>query len=1034
MLKYLYIFIVLIFIWEKPYAQSPAKIEGLIVDYLTLMPLKDANVSIKGSILRNINTNDDGTFSLEVPSFYSTLLVSYAGYQTKEAPLNGQAKITVMIVPEHLSIGESIVRLPYNTVNEKDVQGANKVIFNSNDRARDLTELLQGKVAGLESNAYSGTPGEGVKFNLRGVRSLYTNSEPLVVLDGVPIYNLTFKNSVARGNVYNVLSDINVKDIESVTILKDASASGIYGTRAANGVFIISTKEGTNGKTFLDVAMQSGLTTRFKELPMMSSSEYLPDLSGRLYSQGMSEQEIQTKFPIFNTDQNSQDYLLYGNNTNWQREITQNAFTNDFYINLRGGDATSKYSFQVGYNDAEGNITEVSANRFTSRFNLDFKILKNFVAGTRISFSRTQKNLMDQGFEERVNPLYLSLIKPPVTSAYIQKSRGVNSEFFTVPTFDNLSNPMAVVKTVTNEQKNFWVMGSVYGQLNINKSLSTKAVISLDQRGLEEDRFTPAKAIIPMNSDPRFDRTSEQQMLNYQLLGFEHTLTYNKQLGTEHRLHAYGGYSVEISSATSIYGLSRHAPDDPFQALNDGTRVLGDGSKERYHTLSAFANSEYGFREKLFFKAGLRLDGSSKFGEKAGGITVGSVPFAVLPYVNVSWRLKSEPWIRDLTFVDELTVRSSIGLTANQDIPIDARYSLYGDASYLISPGLAPATMGNNQIRWETTKSYNFGADLSILRRTLAVSFDYYNAATNDLLVRNFIDGAYGHSFYWGNAGSIKNKGFELALSTFGNSGDYQWNFGVNIARYKNKVKSLPNGFIIDGINGYESIAKVGSPAGLIYGYKYLGVFSTTAEANSSGLSSDLGTPAKAGDAHYEDVNGDGMISNLDRQVIGDPNPKWFGGLTGGISYKNFDLNTVFSFSYGNDVLNVLGSKLENGGMYENQLVTALNKWTAEGDVTNIPLAAYGDPLGNRRASSNYIEDGSYLKMRILTLAYNLKKQFHFIRNAQLYVTGYNLITFTDYSGWDPEGAIGYDVFSRGYDFGNVPQSKTFMLGIKLGL
>ena len=1034
MLKYLYVFIVLVCIYQRSSAQNPAKVEGLVIDYLNSLPLKNVNISIKGAALKNVNTKEDGTFSIEVPTLYSTLLVSQAGYQVKEASLDGKSNITVRIVPEHLYLGESIVRLPYNTINEKDLQGAGKVIFNSDDRARDLTELIQGKVAGLEASSYSGTPGEGVKFNLRGVRSLYTSSDPLVVLDGIPIYNLTFKNSVANGNIYNVLSDINVKDIESVTILKDASAAGIYGTRAANGVFVISTKEGTNGKTFLDVSMQSGVTTRFKELPMMSSSEYLPDLSRKLYSHGMSYQEIQSKFPIFDIDHNSPDYLLYGNNTNWQKEVSQNALVNDLYVNLRGGDATSKYSFQVGYNDAQGTIAGVSANRFTSRFNLDFKILKNFVAGTRISFSRTQKNLMDQGFEERVNPLYLSLVKPPVTSAYILKSPGVNSEFYTVPTFDNLSNPIAVVNTVSNEQMNFWILGSVYGQLNITKALSSKAVISLDQRGLEEDRFTPARAIVPMNSDPRFDRVSEQQMLRYQLLGFEHTLTYNKQLGTEHRVHAFGGYNVEISGATSIYGLSRHSPDDPFQALNDGTKVLGDGSKDRYHNLSAFANGEYGFREKVFAKAGLRLDGSSKFGAQAGGLTVNSVPFAVLPYASLSWRLKSEPWIRDMAFVDQLTLRSSIGLTANQDIPVDARHSLYGDASYLISPGLAPATIGNQRIRWETTRTYNGGADFSILRNALSVSFDYYNATTDDLLVRNFVDGAYGHSFYWGNNGSIQNRGVELSISTLGNAGNYRWNLGLNVAKYRNEVKSLSSGSVIDGINGYETIAKVGSQAGLIYGYRYLGVFSTTAQANSSGVLTDLGTAAKAGDVHYQDLNGDGMIGDPDRQVIGNPNPKWFGGLSGGLSYKNFDIRTLFSFSYGNDVLNVLRSKLENGPMYENQLTTALRKWTAEGDVTNVPFTAYGDPLANRRPSSNYIEDGSYLKMRTLSLAYHVTKQFRFIRNAQVYLTGYNLITLSNYSGWDPEGAIGYDVFSRGYDFGNVPQSRTFMLGLKLGL
>ncbi|RBQ07871.1 SusC/RagA family TonB-linked outer membrane protein [Pedobacter miscanthi] len=1034
MLKYLYILISLVFVCGSSSAQSRQKIEGLVIDYLSSKPLKDANVSIKGSVLKNVNTKADGTFSIEVPSAYGTLIISYPGYQLKEFPLGGQQKVAITIVPENVYIGESTVNLPYGNVNEKDLHGAYGVVFNTNDRARDLGELLQGKVAGLESNAYSGTPGEGVKYNLRGIRSLYTTNEPLIILDGVPVYNPIFKASVSSGNIYNSLSDVNVKDVESVTILKDVSAAGIYGSRAANGAIVITTKGGTNGKTFLDVSVQAGITTRFNELPMMSSSEYLPFLSGRLYAQGLTAQDIQARFPFFNLNPTSSEYLKYGNNTNWQREITQNALTNDFYINLRGGDATSKYSFQVGYNDAQGNIREVSANRFTSRFNLDFKILKNFKAGTHISFSRTEKNLMDQGFDEGVNPLYLSLVKPPITSPYIQKSTGVNSEFFTEPTFDNLSNPMAVVKGVKNNQKNFWIMGSVYGDYSFNNSLSTKAVISLDHRSLEEDRFTPAIGLVPLNSDPRFDRTSVQQIIGYQVLRFEHTLSYNKQLSAEHRVTALAGYNAELASASSIYGYSRHSTDDAFQSLGDGTRVLANGSDDKYHNMAVFANAEYGFREKLFLKAGIRFDASSKFGENAGGLTIGSTPFAVLPYVNISWKLKSEPWMNAYTFIDELTLRSSAGKTANQDIPVNARYSLYNKAFYGAFPGLAPTSMGNSQVRWETTNSYNGGLDISLFKKALTVNFDYFNTTTDNVLVRKLVDGAYGQGFYWGNEGSINNRGFELGLGTIGYFRKVRWTLGVNLAKYNNKVLSLPNGAVIDGVNGYQSIAKTGSAVGLFYGYKYLGVFSTSQQAAASGLVSDMGTVAKAGDVEYEDINHDGKISNADRQVIGNPNPKLFGGFNGSVSYKNFDLSTIFSFSYGNDVFNVLRSKLENGAAYENQSVTALSRWSAEGDIAGIPATAYGDPLNNRRASSYFVEDGSYLKMRALTLAYNIRQPYHFIRSAQLYLTGYNLLRWTNYSGWDPEVTVGQDVFSRGYDFGNVPQSKTFMLGIKLGL
>lgn len=1038
--RYTYGLIILLLAFQSMKAQDALKVQGTVTDFLTSKPIARTSVIVKGLATSSTETSNEGTFTIDVPSVYSVLTISYPGYQTREFPLYGKKEISIQLVPEGIDVGESIVRLPYYTINQKDLNGAYTVISPGYDKTiqyRDIYQMLQGTVPGLETNAYSGVPGEGSKLNLGGTRSLYTTNEPLLVVDGLPVNNLIFNQSVARGNIYNYLTDINVKDIESVTVLRDASAAGIYGSRAANGVIVITTKGGTNGKTFLDVSLQQGISLRFKNIPVMNSSEYLPYLSEKINRQGIDEQTKKQNFPFFtNTDTKTSEYWTYANNTNWQNEVTRNAMSQDYYVNLRGGDATSKYSFNVGFNDADGVGKGISSSQFTSRFNLDFRISPKFSAGTRIAFNRTLRTVMDQGYEERVNPLYLSLVKSPITAPFQKSDEGLDRQFFAQPSFDRLSNPLAVTQGVTNDITDYWILGNLYAQYDINNSLKTRLTIGLDRRGLQEDRFTPSSGIVPVNYDPRYNRTSEEQMINQRYLTAEHILTYEKQLNSQSRLFAFGGYNFEISRYSTIYGYSIGSPSDDFKGLGDGKRIETKGLNEKYNNRSAFANVEYTFREKLFVKGGIRLEQSSKFGENARtSLRIASVPVAILPYTGLTWRVKAEPWMSKLSFLNEFNVRTSWGITANQDIPVNARYSLYEDKFYTNRPGIVPSSIGNSSIKWETNYSYNAGIDFSILNKALGIHFDYFNVKTTDLLVPKIIDGMNGKNFYWYNEGTLKNQRFEMSINTLGHSGDFIWKVDFNIAKNKNEVISLPYGLpIIDGSYGYSSIVSQGNAAGLFYGYKGLGVFSSDAEAAASGLITDGGVPYKAGDFHFEDFKKDGIINASDRQVIGNSNPDFFGGIFGGLTYKNFDLNAIFSYCYGNDVMNVLRLKLETGSGYENQSVTVLNRWVTSQDKTSIPNTQYNDPAGNRRPSQVYVEDGSYFKMRSLTFTYSIKERISFARSAQFYLSGYNLFTISKYLGWDPEVAIGQNVFSRGYDFGNFPQSKIFMLGIRVGL
>ena len=1030
-MKIVYYLVGFLLISVSLFAQEQITIQGTIYDFITEQPIPEANISIKDVQDVNVIASNTGGFEISVPSVYTVLVISFPGYHTKEFPLHGKREVSIFLVDESLNVGETNIRLPYFKANETELNGAYSVIYRSPDqtiRYNNIDQMLQGTVAGMNVSSFSGVPGEGSNIYLRGIRSLYGTNRPLIVIDGIPMHNPLFEESIVNGNTYNSLMDINVKDIESITVFRDAAAAGIYGSRASNGVIAISTKEGTDGKTFFDVSVQQGISIRYKTMPMMNSAEYMPFLYDRYAQQGHNFEYI-SQLPMFNkSNMNSEEYWRYENNTDWQKEVTRVAHYHDYYLNLRGGDATSKYSLHTGYSSDNGVVRGINNDQITTRFNLDVKILRKLTAGLRLSFNRTSKNLMDQGYETRVNPLYLSLIKPSILAPYQLSSEGEKREFLSELDYDGLSNPVAVTTNVLNKILNTWWFGSINTRFDFNNSLFTQVSVSLDNRLLEENRFTPATGIAPFGNAMR---VAEQQFRKYNATSFEHIVNFKKQLSVDHRLTAFGGYNFEFSGYSNDYARSINSSSDDYKSLADGQRDIVDGTDEKYHNFSMFVNGDYSFREKILLKAGLRLDGSSKFGPDADGLKIGEMPFAVLPYAGITWRVMSESWL-NIPTLDEFNLRASWGLTANQDIPMNARYSLYEHSFYSYYPGVIPYMIGNSSIKWETTNSVNIGADLSFFKKWLGLSFDYFHTTTTDLLLPSVQDTFNDNVYSWMNAGTLKNNGFELGVSTLGRSGDYLWNIGVNIAKSVAQAYDLPSNIpIIDGKNGFTSIIANDSEVGLIYGYRCLGVFES--DATTGGLMRDDGLPYKGGDFRFEDVNRDGTVNDLDRQVIGNPNPKFFGGITAGFNWKKFSLDALFSYSYGNEILNVMRMRLETSNSYENQTVSVLNRWQNDGDKTNMPNVKFGSSI-NSLPSSYYIEDGSYFKLKSLTFSYNFNEQISFLRNIQFYLTAYNLFSLTKYLGWDPEVAVGHNVFTRGYDFGYYPQPRTFMLGVKVGL
>jgi TonB-linked SusC/RagA family outer membrane protein len=1014
------------------------QVKGSVVDMSSGKPLFDVSISLKGIRSKTVQTDKNGSFTVFVPTLFNTISVSYPGYQSKEQAIFGASVLKIKLAKENANVAEMLLALPYSNQFQQNLNGSYAIVTQSQDKIgekKNIHQLINGTVSGLQSTTFSGVPDEGANLSIRGISSLFLNTTPLVVVDGFPIDNTLSAKSIINGNVYNYLSDINVKDIESVTVLKDAAAISIYGTEGANGVILVKTTSGTSGKTYLDVDVQTTLGEKFRDIPVLNGNDYRLNFQNLLYNQGFNNQTIAQTYPfLFNTDKTNADYWRYANNTNWQDVIKRNSFAQDYHLSLRGGDGTSKYLFSVGYKNQEGEITGVDVSRFNARFNLDFKMLKNLSIGTRIYYSKTDKTLVDQGSVTENNPYYIALTKPSFLSVHGKSALGEDLPGYEAGAYDNLNNPLALANEADNKISNNWLLGNVFMNLDLAKGVSTKLNMGLDWRNMDENRFLPSLGRIMDNYG--YIRSSEQQFTKSNQIWVEHTFSVDKLLRNMHQINFLAGYNIKVNNRKDDYGYSVNSPSDDFRGLGSGTKVRVDGGSITQRNFSMFANVDYALMSKYLLSAGVRADASSLFRNASNaGFKISSQPFAAAPYLGLTWKVKGESFLRDVDAVSDFKLRTSVGVNLNQQIDPTLNQSYYQSKYYYNIPGLVLEGIANKDLKWESTQKFNVGGDLSLFNNSLRMTLDYFYHKTTDMLLPTQLDGIAGFVNSWENGGEMLNKGVEVGLAQMGEVGNFTWNVGFNIAFAQNKVLSLPNGNdILLDYYGSQSITRVGQAAGQFYGYKSLGVFKDQASADLANLTGDKNLKFMAGDFQFEDVNGDHRIDKNDMQVIGNPNPDFYGGITASVSYKNIDLETLLSYAYGGAVMNVLRSKLEVASGYENQSVAVKRAWKADGDITNIPRTNYGDPLGNGRPSSNWIEDGSYLKMRTLTLAYNFNKKMGFVRNARLYVTGYNLFTLTNYLGLDPEFAVSNSPFVKGYDFGAMPQSRAVMVGVKLGL
>lgn len=968
MKKNVLLILVLTLFIGSAFSQS-VTVTGTVTSAADKQPIPGVTVQVKGTT-QGTTTDLDGVYKLEAPAD-AILLFSYVGMQPLEMPVNKRMMINVVMQENKIDLGEVVV-VGYSTSSKKLISNSVGVVREDELKyapMRTIEGVLQGKAAGVTININSGTPGGQNSIKLRGGSSINATNQPLVVVDGMPVITGSFGQIGYSGQEIDALSDINPNDIESITFLKDASATAIYGARASNGVMLITTKKGGYQKTSVTLSSSYGWQT----LP----AERLPKLMNAAQWNEYKGTNVQ------------------GVDTDWMKEILQTAPTSNTEFSVSSGNDKTRMFISGNYFIQDGTIKSTRFDRYTGRLNIDHKLRDNLTIGASIMMSYS-KNDRVEGDQTLYGPLPNALSIPAIYPVF--NPDGTYNED------GPYANPVAIIDHTINQAFTNRNNGNIFLEYKFLNGFTFTSKWGADQYLLREHEYDPITVA---------------QGLKYNGLGIEGTsyvsnlitnnvLQYMKSIDKTHHFEALAGYSLEKYARRNTYIEAIDFPNENFEYITSAGTIRAASAYGLERGMNSyFGQFKYNYKYKYIFTLTARADGSSKFGKNNR--------YGYFPAASVAWRVNEESFMKNAQAVSELKLRASIGMTGNDGIGDFASLGLYGGGfNYGQRPGIAPTQLPNPDLKWETTLQTGFGFDLGLFGDRISLVADLYYNHTRDLLLDRPLPPSTGYTTITSNIGELENKGIELLLNTQNIQGEFTWNTSINFAANRNKVLSLYEGQPIDDQGRGGNRVQEGEPTGIFFGYVCLGVDPTT------------------GKLVYEDLNKDGEITADDRKKIGNPNPDFTFGITNSFGFKNFDLSIFLQGVVGNDIFNGTNIYLASGIGEDNQLAFMADRWKQPGDVTDIPKE------GDQLKSSRFIENGSFMRIKSVTLGYNFPQQLLKpvkLKTARIYVSGQNLFTFTAYTGMDPE--VNYysnDNVVMGTDFFTYPQSRTIMVGINLGL
>lgn len=988
-------------------------------------PLPGVSITLKGTN-RGTNTDAQGRYRLPDVGAGAVLLFSSVGYLAQEITVGNRSTVDVTLAPDTKSLGEVVV-VGYGTQQKKDLTGSVASI-NSKDITKvpvsGLDQALQGQVAGLQISQSNGAPGSNTSILIRGIGSISGGNEPLFVIDGYPVTN---------SGIGNPLNTINPNDIESIDVLKDASATAIYGSRGSNGVVMITTKRGKAGVTRIEVDAYTGFQQVAKKLDLLNTQEfaqfikdgrnngYLDNVAGASINDPNSRRPNSYQIPSL-----IQGDLSNLPDTDWQDAIFRTAPIQNYQISASGGNENIRYSISGGYFNQQGIIISSGLKRYSFRMNLDGKLSKKLSVGVTMLPSFTQQDDVSAIGHSGGAVVQAALSLPPYFPVYNPDG----SYFVTYrPTEGDISypHPVQLANELQINGSQFRFFGNAYAEYALRDDLKFRVTIGTDLNYSKNRRFQPS-TIDPATVLTNATATNNEatNWLN------ENTLTYRKRFG-DHSLDAVAGFTAQKAFASSFFASAARFPDNLIENINGGTVNAGGEGITVQTLVSLLARVNYSYRDKYLLTATVRRDGSSRFGADNR--------WGTFPSASIGWRVSEEPFLKGATFLSDLKLRASYGLTGNNAIGDYRAIGQLRDANYVIgnalTPGLARSTFTNSLLGWESMKQLDVGLDFALFNNRVAITADYYDKRNTDMLFNIQTPAATGLTGALVNLGEVQNRGFELAVSSHNTTGAFKWTTNFNITFNRNKVLAMSTDaeriFSTAAGRANYAVTQVGDPIGSFFGRRALGVFLTDEEATAYGKQPF----AKAGDFKWEDLNNDGRVDDNDRAVIGTPHPDFFFGFNNNFSFKGFALDILTSGMVGQDIFNSTFS-INNAGV-QNQLKDVFyNRYVSPTQPGNGQYAksVRGSRNNNNVFSTAYLFDGSFWRIRNVSLSYTLPSAMvNRLRmgSVRLYATATNLLTLTQYPGFDPEVSnSGDDLRAAGLDFGTYPQARTYTLGVNL--
>ncbi|TLV02083.1 SusC/RagA family TonB-linked outer membrane protein [Dyadobacter luticola] len=987
-------------------------------------PLPGVNIIVKNTSTGTV-TNVDGTYALKVSEQNAVLLFSFIGYAPVEMPVGAQTSINVTMKEDLQNLDELVV-VGYGTVKKSDLTGSVASITSAELKATPVTtfdQALQGRAAGVQVVQSNGVPGGGTNIRIRGTTSVSASSEPLYVIDGMLINNNTAEMSAGgRGPSLNPLSTINPSDIESIEVLKDASATAIYGSRAANGVILITTRKGKSGKASINFETYYGSQQVTKTLDMLNATQF-----ATLVNEAQTNAKLA---PVYTNP------ASLGEGTNWQKELFRKASIANYQVSLTGGNDKTRYAVGGGYFKQNGIVLGSDFDRYSFKLNLDTDVSKKLKVGTNLSFNRMSTNGVLTGPGNVVQGVVTNALQfNPILPVYDPTRPGGYT--FQHDRKDAVANPIAEAKEYQAITTTSRMLGSVFAEYQIIQGLTFKSSFGIDALNTKSNTFGPNFLKRTENSMGEASVTTLQALtwLN------TNTFNYNRQLNKDNSINVLLGFETQKFRNESVNAYAFGFPDsrtgwhDIGSAENPQTTTNGE---LQWSMLSYFGRVNYSLKNKYLFTVTGRSDGSSKFSEGR--------KFGFFPSAAFAWKVTEENFMKSATFIQDLKLRASYGRTGNQSIPPYRSLALiaaigqgvFSTTGQEVIRGREPVSYPNKELKWETTDQLNAAVDLAVLKGRLNLTVEAYNKNTIDLLLDTPIPFTTGFENTLLNIGNVRNRGIDIAVSSVNLDGKVQWNTSLNVSMNRNKITNLArSGDVNLGVGG--NILREGQPIGTFFGYVFDGIYQTDEDAKSSPAIAGQ-TPA-AGDRRYKDISGpggkpDGIVNDFDRTIIGSAQPDFTWGLNNSVTYRNITLSLFLQGSQGNQMVNQNLGDLANVNGKQNVLAEpGLGRWTPENHSNKYARAL--STANDNVFSSRFIEDASYMRLKNITLGYNfhagvLKKLG--MANARLYVSATNLWTLTNYSGYDPEGnAYGGTTNIVGVDFGGYPQAKTYTVGLNFG-